>query len=86
MEVGSMAKQILTFQKSLFENAFTTIIAIQDHTEKVVGAFLNQIPWIPEEGKKTVISSIEYYKRARADFKKSVDEGFTKIEDLFGKK
>jgi len=83
METGKMAKQMITFQKSVFENAFNAMSMVQDQTEKMTGDFLGQLPWVNEEGKKALSNSIEFYKKARTDFKKAVDDGFTKMEELF---
>jgi hypothetical protein len=86
MEVGRIAKQMINFQKSLFENAFNAMCTIQDQTEKMTNSFLNQLPWIPEEGKKAAANSVEVYKKARDDFKKAVDDGYAKLEELFSAK
>jgi len=83
MEKGTMAKQMLAFQKTLFNNAFNAMITVQDQTEKMAGAFLGQVPWVPEEGKKTIANSAESYKKLRDDFKKAVDDGFVKLEGMF---
>lgn len=83
MEVGKMANQMIVFQKSLFENAFNAMCAIQDQTEKMANSFLNQIPWIPEEGKKAVANAVDVYKNAREEYKKAVDDGYSKLDELF---
>lgn len=83
MESGKVAKQVVGFQRTLFENSFSAMTLVQDQTEKMVSTFMSQIPWVPEEGKKSVTNSVEVYKKARADFKKAVDDGFNKLEELF---
>ncbi|QTA88722.1 hypothetical protein [Desulfonema magnum] len=83
METGKMAKQMITFQKTLFENAFNAMSMVQDQTEKMAGDFLAQLPWVNEEGKKAISNSTEFYKKARTDFKNAVDDGFAKMEELF---
>jgi hypothetical protein len=82
MEPKGIAKQAITFQKALFENTFNAMKMVQDQTETMVETFLSQISWGPEEGEKTIGDSIEFYKKAREDFKKAVDDGFTKMEDM----
>lgn len=86
MESGKVAKQVIAFQKTMFENSYNALMLIQDQTEKMVSTFMSQVPWVPEEGKKSVVNSIELYKKARSDFKKAVDDGFNKLEDLFAGK
>ncbi len=83
MEAGKIGKQIITFQKALFENSFNAMNMVQDQTEKMVNNFLTQLPWVTEDGKKTIETSIEFYRKARTDFKKAVDDGFAKMEELF---
>jgi hypothetical protein len=86
MEPGKIAKQMINFQKTLFENSFNAMVMIQDQTEKMTDTFLERLPWLPQEGRKTVTDSIGFYKKARDDFKKAVDEGFLKLEELFVEK
>lgn len=83
MDSGKIAKQVVGFQRTLFENSFGAMTLVQDQTEKMMNTFMSQIPLVPEEGKKSVTNSIEVYKKARSDFKKAVDDGFDKLENLF---
>ncbi len=85
MEPGKIAKQMILFQKTLFENNFAAMNAVQDQTEKIFNTFMDQLPWVPEEGKKAVNDSVKFYKKAREDYKKAVDDGFAKMEELFSK-
>ncbi len=86
MEPAKIANQMISFQKNLFESAFGAMSMVQEQTEKMVNTFFNQFPWIPEEGKKAITDSVKMYKEARDNFKKSVDDGFAKMEEMFGKK
>lgn len=83
IESGKIVTQTLAFQKTLFENSFNAMIMIQEQTEKMVTAFLTQLPWVPEDGKKTMGESVKMYKDARDNFKKAVDDGFVKMEEMF---
>ncbi|GBC63605.1 hypothetical protein DENIS_4603 [Desulfonema ishimotonii] len=86
MEAGKIATQTITFQKTFFNSSFNAVCAIQDQTEKVGETFLNQMTWLPEEGHKSFKDSIEMYKKARNNFKKAVDDGFEKFEQIFAGK
>ena len=86
METGKVATQMLSFQKTLFENSFSAMCTIQEQTEKIADTFLKQMTWIPEEGKKTIRDSFDMYKKARDTFKKSVDDGYSRLEEMFEKK
>lgn len=86
METTQFAKQALGFQKTMLENSFKAMIMVQDQTEKMVNGYLDQLPWVTAEGKKSLQTSVEMTKKARDDFKKAVDEGFGKIEELLEEK
>ena len=49
----------------------------------MVKRLLDQAPWIPEEGEKTVSEWVKAYKKGREDFKKTVDDNYKKVEDFF---
>ena len=82
MEMQKMAKQVITFQKSLFENSYHAMNMIFEQTENMVNSFIKQMPMVPEESKKVMDDVIGFYKKSRDDFKKTVDEGFKKMEEL----
>ncbi len=86
METTQFAKQALGFQKTMLDNSFNAMIMVQDQTEKMVNGYLDQLPWVTAEGKKSLQTSVDMTKKARDDFKKAVDESFSKIEDLLEEK
>jgi len=83
METTQFVKQTLGFQKTILENSFNAMITVQDQTEKMIYGFLDQMPLVTADSKKSFQTSIDVAKKARNDFKKSVDDGFSKIEELF---
>ena len=83
METGRIAKQMIDFQKTTFNNGFNALVMLQDQTEKMVNMTLEQVSWLPEEANKTVNEWVQAYKKGREDFKKAVDEHFVKAEDFF---
>lgn len=82
MESTKFIKQTLGFQKTVFENGFNALIVAQDQSEKMLNSYLDQLPWVTEESKKSMQASVDLAKKARDDFKKAVDEGYTKFEEL----
>ncbi len=86
METSAMAKQMIDFQKTIFENSYTALNTVLDQTEQMSTNFLNQMPWVTEDGKKAVQESVKFYKKARENFKKAVDEGFLRMEEAFAGK
>lgn len=81
-----IAQQMIGFQKTLFENAYNAMILVQDQTEKMADSLMDQMTWMPEDGKKAVKDSVKMYKKARDDYKKAVDDGFSKLDSLFAGK
>jgi hypothetical protein len=83
METGKIAKQMIDFQKTAFDNTFSAMVALQDQTEKMVNITIEQSAWLPEDGKKAINEWTEACKKGRDDFKKLVDENFSKAEGFF---
>ncbi len=83
METGKIAKQMIDFQKTAFNNTFGVMVALQDQTEKMVNITIEQSTWLPEDGKKAINEWTDACKKGRDDFKKIVDENFSKAEGFF---
>jgi hypothetical protein len=81
-EYSQMFKQMITFNKTAFDNSFNALVTLQEQTEKMVNTFLDQATWLPEEGKKVTLDWIQAYKKGCEDFKKVVDENFQRVEDF----
>jgi hypothetical protein len=83
MEPKQIFKQMFDFNKTAFENGFKTMVMLQDQAERMANVFMEQSPWLPEEGKKAINDWISSFKKARDNFKKTVDESVKKVEDYF---
>lgn len=83
MEMQKMAKQMISFQRSIFENFYHAMNMVFEQTENMVNSFIKQMPIIPEESKKATDEAFSFYKKSRDDFKKAVDDGFDKMEKVF---
>lgn len=86
MDATQMAKQTLSFQKTIFTNSFKAIVLAQEQTEKMLNSYVDQLPWGTDEGKKSFASVVEMNKKAMIDFEKAVDEGYAKLEEMLEKK
>ncbi len=86
MEVTQIAKQMIEFQKTVFNNSFNALTIVQDQTENMVHNFMGQLPGINEDGKKQMNDAYGYPKNARNDFKKAVDDGYAQFEKLLDQK
>jgi hypothetical protein len=78
-----IAKQMIDFQKTAFDTTFNAVVMFQDQTEKMAGKLLNEITWIPAEGKKAIDDWAKAYKLGSENLKKSMDENFKRADDFF---
>jgi len=83
MDPKQIAKQMIQFNKTAFDNTFNAMTVLQEQTEKMMGMYLEQAPLLPAEGKKAINDWLKTYKKGREDFKMAVDENYKKVEDFF---
>ena len=86
MEPKQIAKQMIDFNKTAFDNSFEAMAVIQEQTEKMVVSLMEQSALFPEEGKKLINDWIKTYKKGREEFKAAADENFKKVEAFFASK
>lgn len=80
MDHKQIAKQMIQFNKSAFDNSFKAMSLVSDQNEKMLEAFLGQANWLPEEGRKALKEWTMSYKQGCDTFKKQVDENYEKVE------
>jgi polyhydroxyalkanoate synthesis regulator phasin len=83
MNPKQIAKQMIAFNKTAFDNNFIAVKSLQEQTERIINKFWEKSPLFPEEGKKVVSEWMTAYKKGCDDFKSVVDENFKKVEDFF---
>jgi polyhydroxyalkanoate synthesis regulator phasin len=83
MDPKQIAKQMIVFNKTAFDNNFRAMQALQEQTERLVNKFWDKSPMFPEEGKKVISDWMTAYKKGCEDFKIVVDDNFKKVEDFF---
>jgi polyhydroxyalkanoate synthesis regulator phasin len=83
MDQKQMFKQIIDFQKATFDNSFKAMTTLQEQGEKMINAFLEQSPWLPEEGRNSVSEWLQAYKKGREEFKAMVETNFEKVQSYF---
>jgi hypothetical protein len=74
-------KQIISFQKTTFENSFAAVESLQEQTEELVTSAWRQAPWLPDEGKLMMEHWIAALREGRKTFRQSVQDGFDRMED-----
>ncbi len=83
MDPKQIAKQMIQFNKAAVDNSFNAMDMVYQQNEKMLDVFLNQSPWLPEEGRKAIGDWVASYKTGCEDFKKQVDENYQKVDDFF---
>jgi len=83
MEPLKMAKQMIDLQKTALDNTFNSMVLLQEQTERMVHTMMEQATFMPEEGKKILGEWVQTYKKGRDEFKKTVDDSFSKVEAYF---
>lgn len=83
MDQKQIAKQMIQFNKTAFDNGYKAMSMLYEQNEKVTGVFMDQASWIPEDSKKAVKDWMQTYKNGCEDFKQMVDENFSKAESYF---
>jgi hypothetical protein len=81
MDNSWMAKHLIDFQKTTFNNSYNTMVMLQDHSEKMANTFFDQADWFPEEGRKLMDQWAEAYKKGRDGLKNVVDDNFDKLAE-----
>ncbi len=85
MDHKQVVKQIITFNKTAFDNTFSAIVTLQEQTERMAGTLMESATWLPDDGKKVINDWVESFKKGRDKFKGGVDDSFKKVEDYFNK-
>lgn len=83
MEPKQIVKQMIAFNKSVFDNNFATIRTMHEQTERLTNKFFDNLPVFPEESKKAISEWIKAFPKSYDVFKNSVDENFKKMEVFF---
>jgi competence ComEA-like helix-hairpin-helix protein len=74
-------KQVISFQKTTFENSFAAVDMLSGQAEQMVTSAWRQAPWLPEEGKLMIDHFVGALREGRKNFRQSVREGFDRLEE-----
>jgi len=85
MDNKQIAKQMVQFNKTAFDNSFNAMNMVYEQNEKMIETFLTQATWMPEEGKKAIKDWMSAYRTGCTDFKQMVDENYAKVAAYFDK-
>lgn len=81
MNPKQITKQLMDFNKTMFDQTFQLMTILQDHNESIVFRFLERGQFIPEDSKKPVNEWNSFYKKNRESFKESIDKSYKTIAD-----
>jgi hypothetical protein len=82
MAPKKMLKQMVAFNKTIFENSLKGIALLQEQNEKMAKVMIDQATWLPDEGKKALDSWAAAYKSVFDNFKTMMDDNFKKAEEF----
>lgn len=80
-EQTQMLRQVVDFQKTVFNGSFNTMAVVQERAEKVMDMVLDQAVWVPEEFKDVVSQWSAAYQEGCRTFKQFADDSFAKMEE-----
>lgn len=83
LRTGESIRQIMDFNKNVFDNTFNAIMNIGEQNEKMFRTLVDQT-WLPDEGKNAVLESINIYRKGWTDFKKATDETYKTMVKYLG--
>ena len=65
MDSSKIAKQMIDFQKTTFDNTFNAMVLLQEQAESMASTALDQATWMPEEGRTAINDWLKAYKKGR---------------------
>ena len=80
---SQMTQKILEMQKSAIDNTYDSIVALQSQTEKMALSVLEQVPYLPQDSVKVLDEWTVAFKKGQDEYKKSIDDSYSKLEDFF---
>jgi hypothetical protein len=83
MHNTKFAKEILEFQKSVFDNGYNTLLQVQTQAENLADMMLMQTQWMPEEGKRLIDQWTQALKKGQKDLKAMADQGYDTLKTVF---
>lgn len=83
MEPNQMTKQVLDFQKGAFSSWFGVLSVLQDQADLTVDTMLKQNRWMPDEGRRAILSWVSACRQERGRYKAYVEQSFSGFEKYF---
>lgn len=84
MDQKAMQKMALEGMRTGMRMTFDTMSSIQEQMEKMWKTFLEQSGDVQKEGEKTLADWLENMRKGREEFRRNLEEGLRKMEDILG--
>lgn len=81
MDQKQIFKQMIDFNRNLFDRSYSAMVIWQDQVERAARALQEQASWIPNETQVIVDEWVDAYKKGRDDFRRAVVGSFDKATD-----
>ena len=75
-------KQMIDLNKGSVLSMCQAISLLQDQTESLTSAMLDQASWVPESGRNMISEWSKVGKKNLESFKKNIEMSYNKIEDM----
>lgn len=76
-------RRLLDFQRTVFTNAFETVVRAQDQGNELLQRWVERVPNLPEEGRTLVDTWVEAGERGRETFRSTVDRSFELLDEYY---
>jgi hypothetical protein len=83
MEDNALLKRVVDFHKASFDNSFDTMAMVQSQSEKIVETLWDHSRRSSKEAQTAFSQWATVCRQSREDFKRAVDDGYTKLTALF---
>jgi hypothetical protein len=83
MDQKNFMNRMLKFNQAVFNNTFEATVRIQDQTEKIGTALMEQAAWLPSESRKALTDCVATFKTSRNNFKAYMDENYQQAQKYF---
>jgi hypothetical protein len=84
MKQKQVFKQMIDFNRNLFDRSFSAMVIWQDQVERATRAMREQANWVPNEAQVIMDEWVDAYKKGRDEFRKNVDGSFDKAAEYIG--
>ncbi len=84
MDQRQMFKQMIDFNRSVFDKSYSALVIWQDQMERASHALQEQAAWLPGESQAMAEEWIGAFKKGRDEFRKTVVGSFDKAAEMIG--